>query len=42
MHEAIERGVTPKGIDPEQIRRALNRHAPELKQHLQKMGRAKR
>jgi hypothetical protein len=42
MHEAIERGVTPKAIDPEQIRRALNRHAPELKQHLQKMGRAKR
>ena len=42
MHEAIERGVTPKGIDPEQIRRALNRHALELEQHLQKMGRAKR
>jgi hypothetical protein len=42
MHEAVERDVTPKGIDPEQIRRALNRHAPELKQHLQKMGRAKR
>ena len=42
MNEAVERGVTPKGIDPEQIRRALNRHAPELKQHLQKMGRAKR
>jgi hypothetical protein len=42
MHEAIERGVTPKGIEPEQIKRALNRHAPELKQHLQKMGRAKR
>lgn len=42
MHEAIERGVTPKGIEPEQIRRALNRHAPELQQHLQKMGRAKR
>ena len=42
MHEAVERSVTPKGIDPEQIRRALNRHAPELKQHLQKMGRAKR
>ncbi|MGA6968783.1 MAG: hypothetical protein WBZ51_34810 [Xanthobacteraceae bacterium] len=42
MHEAIERGVTPKGIEPEQIKRALNRHAPELQQHLQKMGRAKR
>jgi hypothetical protein len=42
MHEAVERDVTPKGIDPEQIRRALNRHAPELEQHLQKMGRAKR
>jgi hypothetical protein len=42
MHEAVERGVTPRGIDPEQIRRALNRHAPKLKQHLQKMGRAKR
>ena len=42
MHEAIERGVTPKGIDPDQIRRALNRHAPELEQHLQKMGRTKR
>jgi hypothetical protein len=42
MHEAVERDVTPKGIDPEQIRRALDRHAPELEQHLQKMGRAKR
>jgi hypothetical protein len=42
MHEAVERGVTPKGIEPEQIRRALDRHAPELEQHLQKMGRAKR
>jgi hypothetical protein len=42
MHEAVERGVTPKGIDPEQIRRALDRHAPELKQHLRDMARRKR
>jgi len=42
MQEAVERGITPNGIDPEQIRKALNRHAPELKQHLQKVRRAKR
>ena len=37
MHEAVEKGATPKGIDPDQIRKALDRHAPELKQHVQNM-----
>src|SRR6478672_4752604 len=34
MHEAVELGQTPKGIDPAQIRKALDRHAPQLKQRL--------
>jgi hypothetical protein len=42
MHEAVEQGKTPKGIDRAQIRKALDRHAPELKQHLQDMTRRKR
>ena len=42
MHEAVEQGQTPKGIDRAQIRKALDRHAPELKQHLQVMARRKR
>ena len=41
-HEAVEQGQTPKGIDRAQIRKALDRHAPELKQHLQVMARRKR
>jgi hypothetical protein len=36
MYEAVERGTTPKGIDPTQIRRALDRHAPEVAQYLKK------
>jgi hypothetical protein len=42
MHEALERGETPKGIKREQIRKALDRHAPELKEHLAKMTRRNR
>jgi hypothetical protein len=42
MHEAVERGETPKGINREQIRKALDRHAPELKEHLAEMTRRKR
>jgi len=42
MHEAIERGETPKGINREQVRKALDRHAPELKEHLAQMARRKR
>jgi len=42
MHEAVERRQTPKGIDRSQIRKALDRHAPELRQHLQDMARNKR
>ncbi len=37
MNEAVEKGKTPKGIDREQVRRALDRHAPELKAHLKDM-----
>src|ERR1700726_440609 len=32
MHEAVERGQTPKGIDPAQIRKALDRHATQPNQ----------
>jgi hypothetical protein len=42
MHEAVERGQVPKGIDPAQIKKALDRLAPELKQRLQDMARRKR
>src|SRR3984893_5610756 len=42
MHEAVERGEAPKGINREQIRKALDRHAPELKEHLAEMTRRKR
>ena len=40
MYEAVECGQTPKGIDRAQIRKALDRHAPELKQR--QMGHGKR
>jgi hypothetical protein len=42
MHEAVERGEIPKGIDRAKVRRALDRHAPELKQRLQEMASGKR
>lgn len=42
MYKAVERVQTPKGIDPAQIRKALDRHAPELKQRLEGMARKKR
>jgi hypothetical protein len=42
MHEAVQRGQTPKGIDPAQIRKALDRHAPELKRQVQDMARRQR
>jgi hypothetical protein len=42
MNEAAEQGTMPKGIDPEKIRKALDRHAPELKSHLKGMARSRR
>jgi hypothetical protein len=39
MHEAVEQGKTPKGIEREQVRKALDRHAPKLKEHLAEMRR---
>jgi hypothetical protein len=39
MQTAIERGKTPPGIDAARIKRALDRHAPELKQRLKEMVR---
>ena len=42
MHECVEEERTPKGIDRKQVRRALDRHAPELRQRLQDMTRRKR
>jgi hypothetical protein len=42
MHEAVERGQTPKGIDPAQIRKALDRHATQPNQRLRDMTRSKR
>jgi hypothetical protein len=38
MHEAVEKGRTPKGIDAARIRKALDRHAPELKRRLTEMA----
>ena len=37
MQVAINRGKTPRGIDAARIHRALERHAPELKRHLDEM-----
>jgi len=42
MNDAVEKGRTPAGIDPTQIRTALDRHAPELREHLKEMTRRKR
>ena len=42
MYESVEWGETPKGVKREQIRKALDRHAPELKEHLAEMTRRKR
>jgi hypothetical protein len=42
MHEAVEKGEIPKGIDRARVRRALDRHAPELKQRLQEVASGKR
>jgi len=39
MQAAIERGKTPPGIDAARIKRALDRHAPELKHRLKEMVR---
>jgi hypothetical protein len=41
MLEAVEQATTPKGIDRARVRKALDRHAPELRQHLDRMARAK-
>jgi hypothetical protein len=37
MQAAIDRGKTPPGVDAVRIKRALDRHAPELKRHLNEM-----
>jgi hypothetical protein len=42
MQAGIERGKTPPGIDVDRIRRALARHAPELKERLGEMARRRR
>jgi hypothetical protein len=42
MHEAVEQRRTPKGVDRARIRKALDRHAPELKEHLKDMVRRNR
>src|SRR5438105_10973623 len=34
MHEAVEQGRLPKGIDAKRLRVALDRHAPELRERL--------
>jgi hypothetical protein len=34
MHDALEKGEMPKGIDPSKIRKALARHAPGLSRQL--------
>jgi hypothetical protein len=42
MNDAVEKGRTPTGVDPTKIRQALDRHAPELREHLKEMARRKR
>jgi hypothetical protein len=42
MHQAVERAQTPKGIDRVQVRKSLDRHAPEVRKHFQEMTRTKR
>src|SRR5437868_10785836 len=42
MQEVIERGDTPKGIDPGKLKRAIERHAPELRERLKDMARRRR
>ena len=42
MHSAIEAGRTPAGVDAARLKRALDRHAPELRHHLDQMARKKR
>jgi hypothetical protein len=42
MSEAVDAGKTPKGIDRQRVKQALDRHAPELKEHLDAMARSKR
>ena len=42
INDAVEKGRTPAGVDPTQIRTALDRHAPELREHLKEMTRRKR
>jgi len=37
MRQAVEGGTTPKGIDRAKVRKALDRHAPELRRHLTEM-----
>jgi hypothetical protein len=37
MRAAIDRGTTPAGIDAARIKHALDRYAPELRQHLTEM-----
>ena len=42
MDAAVESGKVPKGIDRKRVRRALDRHAPELRDRLKAMARNKR
>jgi hypothetical protein len=42
MQEAVDAGKTPPGIEPARVQRALERHRPELKQHLDRMLRRRR
>jgi hypothetical protein len=42
MREAVDRGDTPKGIDPAKVKRAIERRAPELRDRLTVMARRKR
>ena len=42
MVDCIEKGKVPPGIDAARIKRALERHQPELRERLQEMARSKR
>ncbi len=42
MQDAVDREDTPNGIDPTKVKRAIERHAPELRDRLTVMARRKR
>ena len=42
MADSVAKGRVPKGVDAAKVKRALERHHPELRERLQDMARRKR